>query len=100
MNPQPMIKIINRTRYDTSKAALLAGNDHWDGHNFERGGTNTFLYRTTRGSYFALHLTQWQGRRNHIEPLTQNEAIEMYESMSEQRVEYAEAFPGVKIEEA
>jgi hypothetical protein len=95
-----MTAVIGGKRYSVKTAILLAGNDHWDGHNFERSGTNCFLYRTPKGSYFSVHLTQWQGVRDHIEPLSQEEALSLYESLSEQRVEAEDAFPGVKIEEA
>ena len=98
--PKNMRAVIGGKRYSVATSELLAGDDHWDGHNFERSGTNTFLYRTKRGSYFAVHLTQWQGSRNYIDPLGQDDALSLFESLSEQRVEAEDAFPGVKIEEA
>ena len=30
--PTNMTRIVNRTRYDVSKAELLAGDDYWDGY--------------------------------------------------------------------
>lgn len=102
MKPYEMTAVINRRRYSTKTASLLAGNDWWDGHNHERSGTNSFLYRTPRGAYFFLHLTQWQGGRDHIAPCSEGEAIGFYESVPEgcQRATYAEAFPAVTVEEA
>jgi len=98
--PKDMSAVVDRKRYSTKTATLLAGNDHWDGSNYERQGRNSFLYRTPKGAYFAVHLTQWQGEHDHIEPLTVDEAVSMFEGMREQRVEHKEAFPGVEIEEA
>ena len=95
-----MTAVIDRKRYSTQTATLLAGNDHWDGSNYERHGGNSFLYRTTKGAFFAAHLTRWQGERDRIEPLTIDDAVTMYEGMTERRVAYAEAFPGIEIAEA
>jgi hypothetical protein len=55
---------------------------------------------TPKGAYFAVHLSCWDGERSNIEPLATDEAISMYEGMTEQREEYEDAFPGVEIEEA
>lgn len=98
--PSEFEKIVDRKRYSVKTATLLAGNDHWDGHNFERSGRNTFLYRTPRGAYFQVILTQWQGERDSLIPLTQDEAIELYENLAEKRVEYQDAFPGVDVQDA
>jgi len=96
-----MTRIIDRRRYSTATATLLAGDDYWDGHNFERRGRNAYLYRTPGGSYFVLTMTQWQGERDTLRPLDIDEAISLYESvLSEHRVEYAEAFPGVEVIDA
>jgi hypothetical protein len=100
MKPQDMRAVIGRKVYDTTTAVFLAGDDHWDGHNFERQGRQTFLYRTPKGAFFATHLTCWQDEQDRIEPLTLDEAVELFEGMSEQRVSFEEAFPGVKVEEA
>lgn len=95
-----MERVIRGKRYSTATATLIAGNDYWDGHNFERSGTNTFLYRTPKGAYFKVHLTQWQGDHNSLEPLTQDEALEVWEGLSEKRVDYESAFPGLIVEDA
>ena len=100
MKPRKIIAIVSRRCYDTEKATLLAGDDYWDGSNFERHGRQTFLYRTPKGAYFATHLTCWQGEQDRLEPLTQDEAITLYEALSERRADFAEAFPGVQVEEA
>lgn len=98
--PEQYEAVINRKRYSVETATLLAGNDHWDGHNFERGGRNRFLYRTPKGNYFLITLSCWQGETTQLIPVDQDEAISEYESMQEQRVEFEEAFPGVEITEA
>lgn len=100
MKPVSMTEVIDRKRYSTDTATLLAGNDHWDGHNFERHGRNTFLYRGKSGAFFAVHQTCWQGERNHLEPLDVDSAMELYQSLSDRRVEFEEAFPGVDVAEA
>jgi hypothetical protein len=102
MKPPPNFsKIINQKRYSTTDATLLAGDDFWDGHNWERRGRNTFLYKTPRGAYFTVTLTQWQEEHDALTPINQSEAIELYElTLTEHRVPYSEAFPGVKVEDA
>jgi hypothetical protein len=100
MNPKSMTAVINRKRYSTDTATLLAGNDHWDGHNFERNGRNCFLYCTPKGSYFLLNMTCWEGELDNIEPLCTDEAVSAFEGLSRKRVKFEEAFPGVTVEEA
>ncbi len=99
--PTNMTRIVNRTRYDVSKATLLASDAYWDGHNFERQGRQRFLYRTPRGRYFLVTLTQWQGEQDTLEPVDIDTAISLYEGpLSEHETEYAAAFPDVAIEDA
>ena len=100
MKPRSIQAIIDRRRYDTDTATLLAGDDYWDGHNWERGGRQTFLYRTPKGAYFATYLTAWQGERDSLRPLDVDEAIALYESLPERRLEFEDAFPGVEVEDA
>lgn len=84
--------IVEGKRYRTETATLIAGNDYWDGHNFERNNRNTFLLRTPKGNFFIQHQTRWQGEQDYIRPVTVEEAKELYESLTEQRLSYAEAF--------
>ena len=99
--PERFTRIIGRRRYNVSTATLLAADDYWDGHNFERSGRNTFLYRTPRGAYFVITLTKWQGERSSLDPVTEGEAVDLFEgALTEHTVRYAEAFPGVKVEDA
>ena len=100
MNWRSMQEIIDRCRYDTDTATLLADNCYWDGSNFERSGRNTFLFRAPGGAYFAQHLTQWQGEQDSLEVLDPDAAYELYESLSEKAVEVGEGFPDVVIADA
>jgi len=95
-----MREVIGKKIYDTETAQLIAGDDYWDGHNFERHGRNTFLYRTPKGNYFAVHLTQWEREVDNLQPLSQDEAVQLFENLHEKRVDFSKAFPGVKIDEA
>lgn len=98
--PKNMTEVINRKRYSTATATLLAGNDYWDGSNFERSGRNTFLYRTPNGAYFQVDLTQWQGESDDLTPLSLDEAVELFERLKEKRVSFEEAFPGLEAKDA
>lgn len=103
MKPQTMQQIIEGKRYNTEAATLLAGNDWWDGHNFERGGTQAFLYRTPKGRYFFQHLTQWEGQRDGLAPCTVDEAAAFWETADANgttRATWEEAFPGIELEDA
>lgn len=94
-----MTKVIDGKRYTVNSSTLLADNDYWDGSNFTKNGRNTFLYRTRGNAYFRVDMTCWQGERDSINALTEQEAMELYEKLPEQYVEYEDAF-GVVIEEA
>ena len=95
--PKKFSRIIDRKRYDVKTATLIAD----DVYCVERSGRNEFLYRTANGAYFTVNLTQWQGERDTLTPVTQAEAIELFEgSLTEHYVKYAEAFPGVEVKEA
>ena len=94
-----MKQIIDRKEYDTDKAQLVASDRYWDGSNFERNGRNTYLYKTAKGNFFAMHTTQWQGERDTLEALTVDEAKDLYESLREREMSYEAAF-GETPEEA
>jgi hypothetical protein len=101
MRPLSTIEVHDGKRYNTDTATLLAGNDYWDGHNFERGGTNCFLFSTPKGAYFSQHRSQWEGSNDGaLEPLTQAQAIDLFEDLREKRVPFEEAFPGATVEDA
>jgi hypothetical protein len=101
MKPEHIVRILNKKKYDTATATLIAGDDYWDGHNWERRGRNTYLYRTPKGAYFEVTLSQWQGEQDTLIPVSQDVAITDYEnSLTEHEVSYHEAFPDVTVEEA
>ncbi len=99
--PENFVRIVGKKRYSTKTATLIASDAYWDGSNWERHGRNTFLYRTPRGAFFTVNLTQWQGEQDTLLPITQDEAIDLYEnSLPEHELSYAEAFPSVTVEDA
>ncbi len=100
MRLQNLEQIIDRKRYRTEGATELASDTQWDGHNHERSGRNAWLLRTPNGAYFAQHQTCWQGEQDTIEALTVDEAMDMYQTLPEHEVEWAEAFPGEDLEDA
>ncbi|HHV78533.1 MAG TPA: hypothetical protein GXX40_02775 [Firmicutes bacterium] len=100
MNPIMMNVVIGGKRYKTETATLLASDAYWDGHNWERQGRNTFLFKTPRGNYFVQHQHCWQGERDYLEPVSQEEAIRLFEDPPEKKVPFEEAFPNVKAEDA
>ena len=96
-----MTRIVERKRYSTKTATLLASDRYWDGSNWARHGRNTWLFRTPNGAYFTVTETAWQGEQDTLSPITQDEAIELYEgSLTEHELDYAEAFPSVTVEDA
>lgn len=99
MNPTKMVQIVAGTRYDTDKAQVVAHNCYWDGSNHERHGRNTYLYRTPKGNFFTVHLTQWQGERDTLEPVTKEQAKELWDTLPEHEMEWEEAF-GEEAKEA
>lgn len=98
--PEGWTEIVGGKRYSTDTAELLAGDDWWDGHNWERRGENTFLYRTQKGNYFSITLTQWVGKRDVLMPITQDEAMILWESLPERRCSFEDAFLEVVVEDA
>ncbi|NPV70422.1 MAG: hypothetical protein HPY55_07245 [Firmicutes bacterium] len=100
MKPAEMTAVIGRKRYSTETATLIASNAYWDGHNWERHGRNTFLYRTPSGNYFAQYRTCWEGERDRLEPLSLDDAVLLYEQLPEKEVPFEEAFPAIKVEDA
>lgn len=97
---QSMSRVVNGQRYTVRTAKLLASDCYWDGRNFERHGRNVYLYRTRGGAYFTVTLSQWQGERDLLEPVSREAAIELYEQeLTEHEVEYEQAFDAV-VEEA
>jgi hypothetical protein len=99
--PENFVRIIGKKRYSVKTATLIASDAYWDGHNHERHGRNTFLYRTPRGRFFTVTLTQWQGEQDTLTPVTLDDAVDLFEGvLTEHELSHADAFPTVTIEEA
>jgi hypothetical protein len=95
-----MTRTVGGKRYTVKTSTLLASDEYWDGHNWERGGHNTFLYRTSAGAYFRVTLTQWQGERDSVTPLSIEQAKRLWDELEhKQLVDYEGAF-GEPTEEA
>lgn len=84
--------IINKKRYNTVTATEVASNKYWDGHNWDRQGRSTTLFKTKKGNFFTYNETRWQGEQNSIRPLSKEEAMDIYEELPEQEMTYEEAF--------
>ena len=95
-----MSKIVNGKRYSTKTAVVIASDEYWDGNNNDRNGRNTYLLRTPHGRYFTAMVSMWEDERGGLEPLSEDEAIGLYEELNEHECEYEDAFPDKKIEEA
>jgi len=91
-------QIVDGKVYDTEKAELVAHDRYWDGHNWDRRGRNTYLYKTKKENFFLHHTTRWQGERDYIEPVDKEEAKFWYEKLPEHEMEYEEAFGEVPEE--
>ena len=99
--PTSYTRVLGGVCYSVGKSTLLADDAWWDGHNFERHGRNSFLYRSPGGRYFIVTLSCWQGERDALMPIEEADAIDLYENvLTEHYVTHTEAFPGVKIEDA
>lgn len=94
-----MNRVIGGKRYDTEKAEVVATNSYWDGSNWDRGGRTQSLMKTKKGRFFMYFQTRWQGETNTIEPVTKEEAIDFYEELPVQEMDYVDAF-GEEPEEA
>lgn len=95
-----MEAIINRKRYDTKTATLLATTWYSDGSNRLSRGVGTALYKTPKGNYFFHHETQWVGSDDSIEPCSSEDAEAFFEGARNKEVDYEKAFPDVDVEDA
>ena len=73
--------IIDGKAYNTETSTELANNEFSDGTNRMSHGRSTTLYRTKKGAYWVLCLTQWQGERDNAEAIDKSEAKELYERL-------------------
>lgn len=98
--PEDWVEIISGKRYSVADSVCVCDDAYWDGRNWERRGRNTYLYRTKKGNYFRITLTQWQGERDAITPITQDEALNLWDALPEKHEIFEDAFPGVTVEDA
>lgn len=61
-----MTQIIDRVRYSVSRSTLLAHDEYWDG---------------AKHIPVPKPVSMWQGERDHITPLTAEEAYDLYERL-------------------
>ena len=97
-----MKRIIDRKLYDTDAAVEIASDSYWDGSNLDRGGCNTYLYRTENGAYFVKTTSMWEGEHDDLYPVTRDSAIDLYEGQlrHDQSESFDKAFPGVEVVDA
>lgn len=102
MQPENMIWVVAGKRYRTDKATLIAHDAYWNGHSWEQGGRNTFLFRTPSGNFFAQYQTLLPGEveTGKIAPLGVDEAVSLYHSLHKKEVPFRVAFPCIKAEDA
>lgn len=68
---------------------------------FEREHRNTFLYRSPGGHYFMHLRTRVFGEEDGaIRPVDVARAATLFEQLREKHVSFAEAFPGLHVEDA
>lgn len=100
MKPVNMTRIIQGKRYETQSASLIAHDAFHDGHNWERSGRNTFLFRTRRANFFAQYQTKRPGEDDRLEALDVDAALTLFDSLPVKEVELETAFPGIQIVDA
>ena len=99
MNPISMKKTIKGVLYNTDTATLLADNAYWDGSSHERNGRNSFLYKTPTGRYFLVNQTQWEDEYDRLVPVSKDAAVDVYEVLQAEHVEFDEAFYAEPVRE-
>lgn len=92
-----MDAIINRRFYSTETAELLADDEFADRSNRLPHGRARHLYRTEAGAYFLHRETIWQREHDSIEPLTVDEAADLFEVLVYPRVSFSHAFPDITV---
>jgi len=100
MQPRNMNWVVAGKRYRTDTATLIAHDAYWNGHSWEQGGRNIFLFKTPKGNFFAQYQTLLPGEFDKVTPLDINEAISLYQSLPKKEVPFRVVFPCVKAEDA
>ncbi len=92
--PEDLEALVAGLRYRVRDSTLLA-RDFTFPLGLDRA---TYLYQTPGGRYFAVYVAQ--GEKARLEPLSREEALELYLPMPRKFVPLEEAFPGLKFEPA
>ncbi len=85
-------QIIDGKSYSTYNARLLASNEFWDGRNWKPRVKGKYLYKTPKGNYFVLHTTQTLEEDDFIEPITPDEAKQVFERLPNHEAIYDAVF--------
>jgi hypothetical protein len=99
MKPRKIEAVVDKLKYTTEGAELLASDAFFDGRNWERQGRNTFLYRTKKGRYFIVKQTTIRGEWDKLEPLEEGDAMTLYSTLPTKEIPFESAFQG-EVEEA
>lgn len=99
MKPRKVEAVIDRLKYSTEGAELLASDAFYDGRNWERQGRNTFLYRTKKNRFFVVKQTTILGEWDKLEALDDAAAMTLFYELPVKAVPFEQVFPG-EIEEA
>ena len=95
-----MRAIFDRLVYDTEKSEIIASDAYWDGKNWERKGTNTFLFKTAKGRFFKQFLSANPQEPSYLKPLSESEALTLYSNLKVKTVKFNEAFPNIELQDA
>ena len=72
---------------------------HWDATTLRPRPQH--VYRTPRGRFFTVTLTQWQGEQDNPHAWSLGRCVELFETtLTEHELSHAEAFPSVPSKEA
>ncbi len=87
-------QVIDGKRYSTKTAVLIAQGDDQKRKDREQRDRNIFLYRTPHGNFFKVHVSQHQSEQTKLEPVSEAEAIGLFELLTDRCVDLEDAFPG------
>lgn len=90
MKPTPMSETIGGKIYDTSTAKILAAGPCIDWPKEQFG--NSFLFRSPEGEYFVVHQGFLDNRRDKLESLTRDRAIELWAKLPQKLASFDAAF--------
>ena len=87
-----MSRVVNGRRYTVKTAKLLADNAYWMSQSFEIDRNDTFLYRTPKGYFFRVNVSN-NGKQDTFIPLSRDEAISLYQELNDpDAIPFDEAF--------